>query len=62
MSQNCSRNPGIDDLGKHKFRLILMSKADLADKKVTDQWSRFFKEKGYLVDFSVKGFRYVQFN
>ena len=44
-----SRNPDIDDLGKNKFRLILMNKADLADKKVTDQWSRFFKEKGYFV-------------
>ena len=44
-----SRNPDIDDLGKNKFRLILMNKADLADKKVTDQWSLFFKEKGYFV-------------
>ena len=44
-----SRNPDIDELGKNKYRLILMNKADLADKKVTDQWSHFFKEKGYFV-------------
>ena len=44
-----SRNPDIDELGKNKYRLILMNKADLADKKVTDQWAQFFKEKGYFV-------------
>ena len=38
-----SRNPDIDELGKNKYRLILMNKADLADKKVTDQWSHFLK-------------------
>lgn len=27
-----SRNPDIDELGKNKYRLILMNKADLADK------------------------------
>ena len=44
-----SRNPDIDELGKNKYRLILMNKADLADKKVTDQWAQFFKNKGYFV-------------
>ena len=44
-----SRNPDIDDLGKNKFRLILMNKADLADKKTTDQWCAYFKKKGYFV-------------
>ena len=44
-----SRNPDIDDLGRNKFRLILMNKADLADKKVTELWSAFFREKGYFV-------------
>lgn len=28
-----SRNPDIDELGKNKYRLILMNKADLADKE-----------------------------
>ena len=44
-----SRNPDIDELGKNKYRLILMNKADLADKRVTEQWAQFFKEKGYFV-------------
>ena len=44
-----SRNPDIDDLGKHKARLILMNKADLASKEQTAAWSSYFKEKGYFV-------------
>lgn len=41
-----SRNPDIDELGKNKYRLILMNKADLADEKRTGEWSRFFREQG----------------
>jgi len=44
-----SRNPDIDELGKNKYRLILMNKADLADKKATDKWTSYFKSKGYFV-------------
>ncbi len=44
-----SRNPDIDELGKNKYRLILMNKADLADKRITDQWTAYFKEKGFFV-------------
>ena len=44
-----SRNPDIDELGKNKYRLILMNKADLADRNATEQWSAFFKKKGYYV-------------
>ena len=33
-----SRNPDIDELGKNKYRLILMNKADLADRNATEQW------------------------
>ena len=44
-----SRNPDIDELGKNKYRLILMNKADLADKKKTEKWSAYFKEKGFFV-------------
>ena len=44
-----SRNPDIDELGKNKYRLILMNKADLADKEKTKQWSSYFKEKGFFV-------------
>ena len=44
-----SRNPDIDELGKNKYRLILMNKADLADPAESDRWDAFFKEKGYYV-------------
>ena len=44
-----SRNPDIDELGKNKYRLILMNKADLADKEKTKQWSSYFKEMGFFV-------------
>ncbi len=44
-----SRNPDIDELGKNKYRIILMNKADLADPKETEKWASFFREKGYYV-------------
>ena len=44
-----SRNPDIDELGKNKYRLILMNKSVLADKKATDKWSDYFKKKGFFV-------------
>lgn len=44
-----SRNPDIDELGKNKARLILMNKADLADREKTKAWTAYFKEKGYFV-------------
>lgn len=44
-----SRNPDIDELGKNKFRLILMNKADLADPKCSRAWSNYFREKGFSV-------------
>ena len=43
------RNPDIDELGKHKARLILMNKADLADDAQTKSWSEFFREQGCFV-------------
>ncbi len=44
-----SRNPDIDDLGKNKYRLILMNKSDLADKKQTEAWSSYFRSRGFFV-------------
>ncbi|MBE7053683.1 MAG: ribosome biogenesis GTPase YlqF [Ruminococcaceae bacterium] len=41
-----SQNPEIDMLVKNKPRLILLNKADIADKEVTKQWIEYFKEKG----------------
>ncbi len=42
-----SRNPDIDELGKHKARLILMNKADLASEEQTKTWMAYFQGKGY---------------
>ncbi|MCR5025620.1 MAG: ribosome biogenesis GTPase YlqF [Lachnospiraceae bacterium] len=43
------RNPDIDELGKNKFRLIILNKADLADPQVTGKWRDYYKEQGYFV-------------
>ncbi len=41
-----SRNPDIDKMAGGKDRLIIMNKADLADKNISDMWCDYFKEKG----------------
>lgn len=44
-----SRNPDIDILGKGKSRLVLLNKADLADKELNDRWEDWFNKKGFFV-------------
>lgn len=44
-----SRNPDIDQLGAHKFRLILLNKADLADPYENHKWMDYFTTKGFFV-------------
>ncbi|MFV0364427.1 MAG: ribosome biogenesis GTPase YlqF [Suipraeoptans sp.] len=44
-----SRNPNIDELGKHKARLIILNKADLAEDAMNKKWEAYFEEKGYYV-------------
>ncbi len=41
-----SRNPDIDELGKNKYRLILMNKADLSDEGKNREWMEYFREIG----------------
>ncbi|MBY0120714.1 ribosome biogenesis GTPase YlqF [Bacillus sp. S/N-304-OC-R1] len=41
-----SRNPMIDEIIQHKPRLILLNKADMADKEVTKQWIKYFHDRG----------------
>lgn len=41
-----SRNPMIDEIIQHKPRLVLLNKADMADKEVTKEWIRYFEDKG----------------
>lgn len=43
-----SKNPDIDELAKNKSRLILLNKVDLADKKKTELWENYFKNKGFF--------------
>ena len=44
-----SRNPDIDELGKNKYRVILLNKSDLADPLVSKKWVLYFQEKGMHV-------------
>ncbi len=44
-----SRNPDIDNLARGKARLILMNKADLADKGATAKWKTYFEDEGFFV-------------
>lgn len=43
------RNPNFDDIIKHKPRLLVMNKADLADRERTDRWIEWYKNKGIKV-------------
>ena len=40
-----SRNPMIDEIIQHKPRLVLLNKADMADKERTKEWIKYFAEK-----------------
>lgn len=43
-----SRNPAIDEILGQKPRILVLNKADLADKTQTDLWKQHFREvKGY---------------
>ena len=44
-----SRNPDIDELGKNKFRIVLLNKSDLADPVYNSQWVSYFREQGAYV-------------
>ena len=41
-----SRNPMIDEIIQHKPRLVLLNKADMADKNITREWIEYFQAKG----------------
>lgn len=42
-----SRNPTLFKLTQNKNRLVVLTKADLADSKVTDDWVTYFKKAGF---------------
>ncbi len=41
-----SRNPALDELIRHKRRVLLLCKADLAEPAKTQQWLTYFKKQG----------------
>lgn len=41
-----SRNPALDELIRHKRRVLLLCKADLAEPAKTQQWLGYFKRQG----------------
>ena len=43
------RNPNFDDIIKNKPRLLVMNKADLADKARTDIWVKWYRDRGLKV-------------
>lgn len=43
------RNPNFDDILKNKPRLLVMNKADLADKDRTNQWIEWYRTRGIKV-------------
>ncbi|WEV55123.1 ribosome biogenesis GTPase YlqF [Leuconostocaceae bacterium ESL0723] len=44
-----SRNPAVDELIGNKPRLLIMTKADLADPEQTQLWASSFRKQGYQV-------------
>ena len=44
-----SRNPDVDGLTAGKPRLVVLNRADQADREATKTWTAYFKEKGYSV-------------
>ena len=44
-----SRNPDLQTLAQNKPRLLILNKADLADKAANARWSAWFRSQGYAV-------------
>ena len=44
-----SRNPDIDSLCGSKARILLMTKADMADPAKTAKFQKYFEDKGFMV-------------
>lgn len=47
-----SRNETLFKITKDKTRLVVLTKVDLADKKVTDSWANYFKSQGFAAIFA----------
>lgn len=50
-----SQNPEIKDLISQKPLVVALNKSDLADKKMTEKWAKFYKDNGTpCIPFSIK--------
>ena len=43
-----SKNPMVDEIVKNKPRVVLLNKAQIADKATTKKWIEYYKNKGVL--------------
>ncbi|MHC0552669.1 ribosome biogenesis GTPase YlqF [Salinicoccus sp. CNSTN-B1] len=43
---NSSHNPMMDEITKHKPRIVVLNKVDMADPKATDRWLSKFRSEG----------------
>jgi ribosome biogenesis GTPase A len=43
-----SKNPDIDTLAKNKPRIIILTKSDMADPKITARWEEFYRQSGFF--------------
>jgi len=52
-----SKNPEIDGIVKNKPKIVVLNKADLADEKISNEWSKWYNSQGYATIFidSIKG-------
>ncbi len=56
-----SKNPMFNQVCNNKPRLIVMTKKDLADEKITDKWIKYFKTKNtYAICVNLKNFNEYQ--
>ena len=44
-----SKNPDIDTMANGKSRVLLLNKADLADREKTSAWKTYYEAAGYYV-------------
>ena len=45
-----SINPELFNIIKNKPRIMILSKKDLAEEKITNEWIKHFEEKGYIAE------------
>ncbi|WP_353947703.1 ribosome biogenesis GTPase YlqF [Sporolactobacillus sp. Y61] len=43
-----SRNPLVDEMASGKSRLLILNKADMADKLITQKWENYYERQGYI--------------